>query len=82
MKAILVKLTSYYYMPAVSAQSVKISDVRLNGGSSHNTGTLQLLIPVGTGGWQTHCLSLNSRIASVVCRMLGYSTNGISYSGK
>ena len=69
-------------MPAVSAQSVKISDVRLNGGSSRNNGTLQLLIPVGTGGWQIHCGTLNTKIASVVCRMLGYNTNGISYSGK
>ena len=69
-------------MPAVSAQSVKISDVRLNNGSSRNTGTLQLFIHGGTGGWQTHCLFLNSRITSVVCRMLGYNTNGISYTGK
>ena len=71
-------LTSFD-MPAVSAQSVKISDVRLDGGSSRNNGTLQLLIPVG---WQTYCGTQSSRFASVICRMLGYNTNGISYSGK
>ena len=69
-------------MPAVSAQTVKISDVRLNGGSSRNTGTLQFLIPVGTGGWQNHCGTQINRIAAVACRMLGYDTNGISYSSK
>ena len=68
-------LTSFD-MPAVSAQS---GDVRLNGGSSRNNGTLQLLIPVG---WQTYCGAQSSRFASVICRMLGYNTNGISYSGK
>ena len=71
-------LTSFD-MPAVSAQSVKIIDVRLDGGSSRNNGTLQLLIPVG---WQTHCVTQSSRFVSVICRMLGYNTNGISYSGK